>query len=89
LDLKTLSRAWAIPGQYDHPRLREADARVRALCKERGIAIASVVNRPESIKAAVESGSQFLLYGTDLILMRGEAQRAAEALAPLRKERDD
>jgi hypothetical protein len=35
--------------------------------------------------AVVGSGAQYLLYGTDLILMRREAQRAAEALAPLRK----
>jgi hypothetical protein len=35
--------------------------------------------------AVVNSGAQFLLYGTDLILMRREAQRAAEALKPLRK----
>lgn len=84
-----LIQSLGIPGQYDHPRLSEADTRVRALCKDRGIAVANVVNRPESIKAAVESGSQLLLYGTDLILMRREAQRAAEALAPLRKERSD
>ena len=39
------------------------------------------------MKAVVESGAQYLLYGTDLILMRREAQRAAEALAPLRGTR--
>lgn len=82
-----LTQNLGIPGQYNHPRLREADARVRALCKERGIAVAGAVNRPESMQAVVESGSQFLLYGTDLILMRREAQRAAEALAPFRKNR--
>jgi hypothetical protein len=37
------------------------------------------------MRAAVEDGAQFLLYGTDLVLLRREAQRAAEALAPLRK----
>lgn len=82
-----LTQSLGIPGQYDHPRLREADAHVRALCKERGIAFAGAVNRPESMKAVVESGAQYLLYGTDLVLLRREAQRAAEALAPFRKER--
>jgi hypothetical protein len=33
----------------------------------------------------VESGAQFILYGTDLILMRREAERAAQALAAFRK----
>jgi 2-dehydro-3-deoxyglucarate aldolase/4-hydroxy-2-oxoheptanedioate aldolase len=82
-----LTQSLGIPGQYDHPRLREANARIQALCKERGIATAGAVNRPESMKAVVESGAQYLLYGTDLILLRREAQRAAEALAPFKKSR--
>jgi 2-keto-3-deoxy-L-rhamnonate aldolase RhmA len=80
-----LTQSLGIPGQYDHARLREADARVRTLCKERGIATAAAVTRPESMKTVVESGAQFLLYGTDLVLLRREAQRAAEALAPFKK----
>jgi 2-dehydro-3-deoxyglucarate aldolase/4-hydroxy-2-oxoheptanedioate aldolase len=80
-----LTQSLGVPGQYTHPRLREADARVRAVCKERGVAVAGAVNRPESMQAVVDSGAQFLLYGTDLILLRREAQRAVEALAPLRK----
>lgn len=80
-----LTQSLGIPGQFDNPRLREANARVVKLCRERGIATAGAVNRPESMAAAVNSGAQFLLYGTDLILMRREAQRAADALAPLRK----
>src|SRR5712691_9320740 len=45
-----LTQSLGIPGQYDHPRLREANARVQALCKARGIATAGAVNRPESMK---------------------------------------
>lgn len=82
-----LTQSLGIPGQYDHPRLREANARVQALCKERGIATAGAVNRPENMKAVVESGAQYLLYGTDVVMLRREAQRAAEALAPFRKMR--
>jgi len=33
----------------------------------------------------IDSGAQFLLYGTDLVLMRREAERAANAIAPYRK----
>jgi len=82
-----LTQSLGIPGQYDHPRLHEANARVLALCKERGIATAGAVNRPESMQAVVESGAQYLLYGTDVVMLRREAQRAAEALAPFRKMR--
>jgi len=80
-----LTQHLGIPGQYDHPRLREANARVVKIAKERGIATAGAVSRPESMQTVVNSGAQFLLYGTDLILMRREAQRAADALKPLRK----
>jgi 2-dehydro-3-deoxyglucarate aldolase/4-hydroxy-2-oxoheptanedioate aldolase len=80
-----LTQSLGIPGQYDHPRLREASARVVQLCRERGIATAGAVNRPESMQAVVNSGAQFLLYGTDLLLLRREAQRATEALKLLRK----
>lgn len=80
-----LAQSLGIPGQYGDHRLREATARVHGLCRERGIATAGAVNRPENMKAVVESGAQFLLYGTDLVLMRREAERAAHALAPLRK----
>ena len=80
-----LAQSLGIPGQFDNPRLREANARVVQLAKERGIATAGAVNRPESMQSVVNSGAQFLLYGTDLILMRREAQRAADALKPLRR----
>jgi hypothetical protein len=58
---------------------------VRALCKERGIATAGALNRPENAQAVIESGAQFLLYGTDLVMIRREAERAAQAVAPFRK----
>jgi 2-keto-3-deoxy-L-rhamnonate aldolase RhmA len=80
-----LAQSLGVPGQYGDPRLREATAKVNKLCRERGIATAGAVNQPENMKAVVESGAQFLLYGTDLVLMRREAERAAKALAPLRK----
>ena len=80
-----LAQSLGIPGQYADPRLREVDARVRTICKERGIAVAGAINRPEAAKAVIEGGSQFLLYGTDLVLIRREAERAAQAVAPYRK----
>ena len=79
-----LAQSLGVPGQYSHPLVREANARVRELCKQRGIAIAGAINQPENAKAAVDSGAQFLLYGTDLVLIRREAERAATALAPYR-----
>jgi len=80
-----LAQSHGVPGQYSHPKVREANARVNALCRQRGIALTAGVNNPEGMKGAVESGAQFILYGTDLVLIRREAERAAKALAPHRK----
>ena len=81
-----LSQSLGVPGQYGHPSVREANARVNALCKQRGIAVAGAVNQPENAKAVIESGAQFLLYGTDIVMIRREAERAAKAVAPFRKQ---
>jgi 2-keto-3-deoxy-L-rhamnonate aldolase RhmA len=80
-----LSQHLGIPGEFANPLIREAGAKVRALCKQRGIATAGAIDRPENAKSAVDSGAQFILYGTELSMIRREAQRAAEALAPFRK----
>jgi 2-keto-3-deoxy-L-rhamnonate aldolase RhmA len=80
-----LAQSFGVPGEYGHPKVREANARVTALCGERGIATAGAINHPDNVQAAVDSGAQFLLYGTDIELMRREAARAAKALAPYRK----
>jgi 2-dehydro-3-deoxyglucarate aldolase/4-hydroxy-2-oxoheptanedioate aldolase len=80
-----LSQSFGVPGEFSHPKVREATARISALCKERGIATAGAINRPENAEAVIRSGAQFLLYGTDLLLMRLEAERAAKAVAPFRR----
>ncbi|MGH7987144.1 MAG: hypothetical protein ACREQX_12770 [Candidatus Binataceae bacterium] len=70
-----------------HPLIRAATDKVRQLCRERGIALAAAVNQPDDMTAAITGGAQFLLYGTDLVLIRREAQRAAAALATLRTDK--
>jgi 2-keto-3-deoxy-L-rhamnonate aldolase RhmA len=83
--IQDLSQSLGVPGQFGHPKVREAAARVRTLCKERGIATVAGINGPEDLEKAVASGAQYLLYATDLIMLRREAERVAKALAPLRK----
>jgi len=80
-----LTQSLGIPGEYASPIFREAFEKVRSLCAARGIALAGLAATPEDLQAVVESGSRFILYGTDLVLMRREAERAVRALAPLRK----
>ena len=80
-----LSQSFGVPGQYANPELRAANDKVRALCDARKIPFTGLAARPEDIEGVVKSGARFILYGTDLILMRREAERAARALAPFRK----
>jgi 2-dehydro-3-deoxyglucarate aldolase/4-hydroxy-2-oxoheptanedioate aldolase len=82
-----LAQSLGVPGDYRHPQLRAATEKVHRLCKERGIAVAGAVNQPENMQSAIDGGGQFLLYGTDLVLMRREAQRATDAFAACRKGR--
>ena len=81
-----LAQSLGTPGQFSNPELREATARVSALSKERGIATAAAVTQLDNVQVLLDTGAQYLLYGTDLILLRKEAQRAAAALAPFRKK---
>ena len=80
-----LTQSLGIPGQYADRSFVGAIEKVRTLCAARGIAFTGVAGRPEDIKSVVEAGAQFILYATDLVLMRREAERAAQALAPFRK----
>jgi 2-keto-3-deoxy-L-rhamnonate aldolase RhmA len=82
-----LAQSLGVPGEYRHPLVRAANDKVRQLCKERRIVIAGAVDQPENMSSTIESGAQFLLYGTDLILMRREAERASNALASCRKNK--
>ncbi|MGH8011866.1 MAG: HpcH/HpaI aldolase family protein, partial [Candidatus Binataceae bacterium] len=82
-----LAQSLGIPGDYRNPLIRAATDKVRQLCQERGIALAAAVNQPDDIASATKGGAQFLLYGTDLVLMRREAERATAALASLRNNK--
>lgn len=81
-----LAHSMGFPGEFDRPELREALGRVRTLCKERGIATAGALTKPEQMRAVIDSGARYILYGTDLVLLRQAALEAAEALAPFRKK---
>ena len=80
-----LSHDLGLPGQYDHPKVRQAEAKIRESCKRNQIALGQILNRPEDIAEAVASGSQFLLYSVDIMLIKREARRATDALRLVRK----
>ena len=78
-----LSQSLGIPGQYAHASMTEATNKVRALCKERDIATAGVLGHPDQIKASIDGGAQFLMYGADVVFLRESAKQAVQALAAI------
>jgi 2-keto-3-deoxy-L-rhamnonate aldolase RhmA len=82
-----LAQSLGVPGDYRNPLVRAANDKVRQLCKQRGIAIAGAVDRLDNLPSTVEGGAQFLLYGTDLVMLRREASLASAALTAYRKSR--
>ena len=79
-----LTQSLGIPGQYASPIFRHAFERVRALCAARG---SRSQGWPRNRKTSSRGRERCAVYSLRhrLILMRREAERAAQAFAPLRK----
>lgn len=66
-----ISGSLGIPGQTDHPLVREASAKVVEACAKRGIGcstqIADVSN--DRVEAAFDAGFSFVILGSDLFIL--------------------
>jgi 4-hydroxy-2-oxoheptanedioate aldolase len=59
---------WGIPGQYDHPRVREAYAATIAACRRHGkhAGVGGLATRPDLAAQYVRMGARYVSTGTDL-----------------------
>ncbi len=59
---------WGFPGQYDHPRVREAYAKTIAACRRHGkhAAVGGFATRPDLAAEYVRTGARYVSTGTDL-----------------------
>jgi 4-hydroxy-2-oxoheptanedioate aldolase len=68
IGLNDLRADWGIPGEYDHPRVREAYAETIAVCRNRGkhCAVGGLASRPDLAAEFVKMGARYVSTGTDL-----------------------
>jgi 2-keto-3-deoxy-L-rhamnonate aldolase RhmA len=70
-----------IPGQYDHPKVRDAYERTIAACRKRGkhVGVGGLGSRPDLMAQYVKMGARYVSTGTDLaFLMAACTQRAKQ-----------
>ncbi len=76
-----LSGSLGIPGQFDHPLMKEAMGRIEtvgaALGKAPGIHV--IEPKPDELKSRIEQGYRFVAYSVDIRMLDCTCRRALEA----------
>jgi 4-hydroxy-2-oxoheptanedioate aldolase len=62
---------WGLTGQYEHPRVREAYARVIAAARKHGkhVGVGGLATRPQLAAELVKMGARYVSTGTDLAFL--------------------
>lgn len=63
-----LSVAMEMPGAFDDPRMREAEDRMLAACREAGLAAGVLVGSVEVARSMLDRGFRMIALGTDIEL---------------------
>lgn len=75
-----LAQALGLPGEPDHPRVREAMETVTRKARAAGKAAGTVAADAERARALMENGIQFILLSSDLAMIAAQARRHLSAL---------
>lgn len=69
--LNDLLADWGIPGEYDHPTVREAYARTIAACRKQGkhCGVGGLATRPDLVADLFRMGARYVSTGTDLAFL--------------------
>jgi 4-hydroxy-2-oxoheptanedioate aldolase len=75
-----------LPGQFDHPKVKDAYARTIAACRKRGkhVGIGGLSSRPDLVAEFVKMGARFVSTGTDLAFLLGAATQKAKQVRDIR-----
>jgi 4-hydroxy-2-oxoheptanedioate aldolase len=76
---------WGLPGQYDHPRVREAYAATIAACRRHGkhAAVGGFATRPDLAAEYVRMGARYVSTGTDLGFLLAACTTKAKKVADM------
>lgn len=81
IGLNDMLADWGLPGQYDHPRVRETYAKVIAACRRHGkhCGVGGLSSRPDLMAEYVRMGARYVSTGTDIgFLTAACAQKARQ-----------
>jgi 4-hydroxy-2-oxoheptanedioate aldolase len=78
--LNDLLADWGLPGQYDHPRVREVYAATIAACRRHGkhCGVGGLSSRPDLVAEFVRMGARYVSTGTDIGFLIGACAAKAK-----------
>jgi 4-hydroxy-2-oxoheptanedioate aldolase len=84
--LNDLLADWGLPGQYDHPRVRDVYARAIAACRRQGkhCGVGGLSTRPDLIAEFVRMGARYVSTGTDLAFLLGACTARAQQVREIK-----
>jgi 2-dehydro-3-deoxyglucarate aldolase/4-hydroxy-2-oxoheptanedioate aldolase len=83
-----LAQGYGYLGEHDHGLVRSAQDEIRSLAREREIAYMAVAPSSGAVEAELEAGSQVILFGGTMGLLRGAIGPFAEVMASWRENRN-
>lgn len=74
-----------VPGQFDHPKVKEAYARTIGACRRHGkhVGVGGLASRDDLVAEFVRMGARYVSTGTDLGFLLGAATARAKRVAEL------
>jgi 2-keto-3-deoxy-L-rhamnonate aldolase RhmA len=80
-----LTADMGIPGEYDHPRVREAYAQTIASCRKYGkhCGVGGLSSRPDLVAEFVKMGARYVSTGTDLAFLLAACTAKAKQVAEI------
>lgn len=74
------------PGEYDHPKLRDAYERTIAACRKRGkhVGVGGLASRPDLVAQFVKMGARYVSTGTDLGFLMAECQKRVKQVREIK-----